>query len=194
MELRRWLSSSIAGLPSRLLAIPNRCSSSSIVELDSRSCCDTLLLDEPHPPRFRRLTEGLDRSGVAVDRFGVRGSRERQVSKHSEQEGRPSRSSIGELPMFFVQPSQLKHFLCQYLSAAYTNPPSALRMVTGLKQVGQRPFDPPPTIKHCRHKKRGSSDSGRVGSGYIVASGRKGVAQVAQECVVSDSLGCSTEP
>lgn len=49
-------------------------------------------------------------------------------------------------------------------------------------------------MKHWRHRNRGSSEVDREGSGYMVASGRNGVAQVAQECVTRDSLGCNTDP
>jgi hypothetical protein len=149
-------------------------------------------MSQPPGFRFSGGTTGL--FDLSVDRFGVRDSRERQVSKHSGHEGRPSKSTIGESPMFFEQASQVKHFLCQYLPAAETKPPSVLRMVTGLAQFGQMPFDPPLTMKHWRHKKRGSSEADNKGSGYMVASGRNGVAQAAQECVARDSLGCNTDP
>lgn len=79
------------GVLSRLFEMPSRASSSSNAGLPSRSLFESLSIR--FPPRFPNLPF----SGVVIrdeDSTGFDG-RLRQVSKHSEQQGRPSRSTIG---------------------------------------------------------------------------------------------------
>lgn len=106
--LSRCPSSSKAGLLSRLLTMPNLCSSSSIVglPLETRSSFGVRII----PPGLAEVVS----TGRAVRSLGVEGVRFRQLSKQSAQEGRPRRSTRGLSPRFLPHPSQLKHFLCQW--------------------------------------------------------------------------------
>jgi hypothetical protein len=73
------------------------------------------------------------------------------------------------------------------------NPPSDLSVSTGLSHAAHAPLEPPLFVKQGRQRKRVPSE-GAFGSGYIVASGRKGDLQIAHEWVASDSFGWRTEP
>lgn len=157
--LRRWDNSSSSGLDSRLW-IPRRWWSSSICGLPSLLIpLLVLLLILPI------LGLGLLLTLLLRDFLGVL-SRLRQLSKHSAQEGRPMRSTMGAFPMFLWQASQLKQPLCQKWSAAWTKPPSALSARTGREHVGHVPFDPPLVVKQGRQRNLGEVDGDEgIGSG-----------------------------
>ena len=116
-------SSSSAGLLSLLFTIPRRCSSSSIAGLPSR-----LFLSPLNPPIL--LVFSIVVSGLSNGRLGLvfalslPGDFFKQLSKHSTQDGRPMRSTIGMSPMFLKHDSQLKHRLCHTRPEFSTNPPS----------------------------------------------------------------------
>lgn len=153
-----WLNSSSAGLPSRLLVIPSRCSSSSTTGLPS-------LLFLPSEWKFipPMLLTFMSLPSLGEYFLGVFKPRTRQLSKHSIQDGFPKRSNMGESPIFFEQPEQLKHRLCQYFPAASMNPPSDLRIRTGREHALHGPFDPPLVVKQGRHRNR--DEFATVGSG-----------------------------
>jgi hypothetical protein len=121
--LSLWLNSSSAGLPSRLLMMPSRCSSSSTAGLPSLLL---VLLELKFMPPILLTLQSL-----WMRFLGLFELRLRQLSKHSAQDGFPKRSNMGDSPMFFEQFEHLKHRLCQYFSAASTNPPSDRRIKTG---------------------------------------------------------------
>lgn len=162
-------SSSSAGLLSLLLTMPKRCSSSSIAGLPSR-----LFRLPMSPPGL--LLFSLVLSGLSYGRLGLffalslPGDFFKQLSKHSAQDGRPMRSTIGVSPIFLKHDSQQKHRLCHTRPEFSTNPPSLLSMSTGRSHEGQSPFDPPFVVKHGRQRNRLEVEEA-FGSGYIVASG-----------------------
>lgn len=164
--------SSTAGLLSRLLRMPNLCSSS------SRAGLPSLLFAPNVPPRLFRLSPGLSDSRGNLCGLPLLALL-RQLSKQSAHEGRPSRSTIGLSPIFLKHPSQRKQRLCQRRPEFSTKPPSLFSMRTARPHAAQSPLDPPFTVKHGRHKNRVPAPMvGDEGSGYIVASGGNGVEQI----------------
>jgi hypothetical protein len=171
-----------AALSARVRGIPNRCSSSSKAGLPSR---DRLVRT---PPRFPFVDVWMDVRGAS--------DRDKLVSKQSGHEGRPIRSTMGWLPMFFAHPSQLKQDLWYTRLAVSTNPPSRLRIRTGRWQVWQSPLDPPFVTKQGLHRYRppGDEEAEAEGSGYIVASGANVEEHKWQQKLARDSFGWRTEP
>ena len=63
-----------------------------------------------------------------------------------------------------------------------------------MEHATQSPLDPPLMEKHGRQRKRGSEPGAANGSGYMVASGSKGMRQMEHVNEVRVSLGCKIEP
>ena len=76
----------------------------------------------------------------------------RQVSKHSAQDGRPNKSTMGIFPMSLSQVSQRKQRLCQTEPPFSMKRPSFVEARTSLPQLAQLPLDPPLAAKQLLHK------------------------------------------